>query len=97
MKIDYATKVTDISGTETDLDKFRGQVLLIVNTAVAVATHPNTEALKLFTSAISLAASPYLAFHVTNLAIRNRVQKKSSRISVPITMMLRSLCFQRVK
>ena len=33
MKIDYATKVTDISGTETDLDKFRGQVLLIVNTA----------------------------------------------------------------
>ena len=33
MKIDYATKVTDIGGTETDLEKFRGQVLLIVNTA----------------------------------------------------------------
>ena len=33
MKIDYAMKVTDIGGTETDLEKFRGQVLLIVNTA----------------------------------------------------------------
>ena len=33
MKIDYTTKVTDIEGTETDLEKFRGEVLLIVNTA----------------------------------------------------------------
>ena len=33
MKIDYSTKVKDIEGTETDLEKFRGEVLLIVNTA----------------------------------------------------------------
>ena len=33
MKIDYSTKVTDIEGTETDLEKFRGKVLLVVNTA----------------------------------------------------------------
>ena len=33
MKIDYATKVTDIEGTETDLENFRGDALLIVNTA----------------------------------------------------------------
>ena len=33
MKIDYSTKVTDIEGTETDLEKFRGEALLIVNTA----------------------------------------------------------------
>ncbi|SUZ98764.1 uncharacterized protein METZ01_LOCUS51618, partial [marine metagenome] len=28
LKIDYATKVTDIEGTETDLEKFRGEALL---------------------------------------------------------------------
>ena len=33
MKIDYATKVTGIDGIETDLEKFRGDALLIVNTA----------------------------------------------------------------
>ena len=33
MKIDYSTKVTDIEGTEIDLEKFRGEALLIVNTA----------------------------------------------------------------
>ena len=33
MKIDFTIKITDIEGTEIDLEKFRGEVLLIVNTA----------------------------------------------------------------
>ena len=46
MKIDYATKVTDIKGTETNLEKFRGTVILIVNTASRCGYTPQYEGLE---------------------------------------------------
>ena len=46
MKIDYATNVTGIDGIETDLEKFRGEALLIVNTASRCGYTPQYQSLE---------------------------------------------------
>ena len=46
MKIDYSTPVTRIDGSDSDLSEFRGQVLLVVNTASACGYTPQYTALQ---------------------------------------------------
>ncbi|MEO0481244.1 MAG: glutathione peroxidase [Planctomycetota bacterium] len=46
MKIDYSTKIEALDGRETDLEAYRGQTLLIVNTASKCGFTPQLKGLQ---------------------------------------------------